>query len=137
MLAKKTIRAGALVLALAACDGGGGGGGPTETPVPGYLRVTLDTPAADDRAMVVQLTGPGDITEVAAARGGHRVFTRAAGGGVRAAVFGSLTDGALLRFRVSDVAKASQYGAALVEVSDASHALRGSTGGYGLSVAKE
>lgn len=137
MFAKQTTRAtlAALALALAACDGGGGGG-PME-PVAGILTLSIDAPDTDDRAMVLQITGP-DIGEVTAARATHRLFTRALpGGGVRAAVFGSLSDGPLLRFEVPDVSKASQYAATVSEVADVQNEPRTGALGYGLSIARE
>lgn len=138
MFAKQTTRAAlaALALALAACDGGGGGG-PTE-PVAGILTLSIDAPDTDDRAMVVQITGPGPIGEVVAARATHRLFARPLpGGGVRAAVFGALGDGPLLRFEVADVSKAASYAATVSEVSDAENGVRTGALGYGLSIGRE
>lgn len=138
MFAKLTTRAApaALALALAACDGGGGGG-PTE-PVAGVLTLSIDAPDTDDRAMVVQITGPGAIGEVTAARATHRLFARPLpGGGVRAAVFGTLSDGPLLRFEVPDVSKATAYAATVSEVSDAQNGVRAGTLGYVLHIDRE
>lgn len=127
----------ALLLALgaAACDGGGGGG-TTEppAPVPGALTVSLATPNTGDRAMVVSVTGPGLATAEAAVAS-YVVHARATPGALRAAVFGSLGSGPLLRIQVPDVNRPGDYSATVVEVADGANALR-ETAGYTLSVAR-
>jgi hypothetical protein len=133
MQAGRIARGAALagVLALAACDGGGGGGTGVE---PGVLTVRLDTPAADDRAITLTVSGPG-ITGPAA-EGAYLVHTRMVDGTLRAAVFGTLADGALLRFNVPDVKAASSYTATIVDVAAADNQLRGSKTGYTLTGAR-
>ncbi|HYR11100.1 MAG TPA: hypothetical protein VEQ60_25190 [Longimicrobium sp.] len=124
-----------LALAAAACTGGDDGGTTPPPPEPGVLTVSLTTPNGDDRALVVELTGP-SISEVASANAAYVVHARPAGtGGVRAAVFGSLGSGALLRFQVPDVNNAAAYKATVVEVADAGNALRQTTG-YTAAVAR-
>lgn len=128
--------AAAAALALAAgCADRKPGGGVTDPPVPGVLVATLVTPHEDDRALVVELRGPG-IAEVQAAPGsGHTLHSRSADGAVRAAVFGRLQAGALLRFRVPDVGAASRYSARVLEASGADNTLRVDAGAYRLDVA--
>ncbi|HEU4881864.1 MAG TPA: hypothetical protein VFT45_06460 [Longimicrobium sp.] len=127
----------ALFLALAAAACTGGDGGPTTTspqPEPGVLTVNLTTPNPDDRALVVEVTGPA-ISGVTAANAAYVLHSRAGASSVRVAVFGALGSGALLRFQVPDVNKASAYSATVVEVADAANALR-ETAGYTAVVAR-
>jgi hypothetical protein len=124
-----------LALAATACTGGDGGGTPPTQPEPGVLTVNLTTPNPDDRALVVEVTGP-SISAVTAANAAYVVHSRAPGASsVRVAVFGSLGSGALLRFQVPDVNQASAYSATVVEVADAANALR-ATAGYTAAVAR-
>ena len=121
---------------LAGCGGDKGGAGITQPPaaVPGVLTLSLTTPHADDRAMMLSISGPGPITEITSSGTSYVLHSRASGTGFRVAVFGSLTSGALLRFSVPDVNKASSYQAAVLEVSDAANALRSTTAEHKLSV---
>lgn len=120
-------------LLLAAC--GGDTTGPPQ-PTPGTLTVTLAAPAgAVPGAVVLTLTGPGAITSVAGVGGSYRVYSRAlaAGDGVKAAVFGTLAPGAVLRFHVPDTGDADEYAATLVEVAGVDNAVE-PTAGYGLTI---
>lgn len=124
-----------LALAAAACTGGDDGGTTPPPPEPGVLTVTLTTPSAAGRALVVEVTGPA-ITGVAAANEAYVVHSRAPGATrVRAAVFGSLSSGALLRFQVPDVNAAAAYKAVVVEVADGANALLPATG-YTATIAR-
>jgi hypothetical protein len=98
------------------------------------LTVALATPNSGDRAIVVTVSGPA-ITSVEAGSTAYVAHSRTVSGLVRAAVFGPLASGPLLRIQVPDVAKAAAYSATVVEVSDAGNALR-DPAGYTLSVAK-
>lgn len=125
------------LLALAAagaCTGGDGGTDPEPRVEPGVLTVALATPHTGDRAIVVTVSGPA-ITSVEAGSTGYVAHSRTVSGTLRAAVFGPLASGPLLRIQVPDVAKASAYSATVVEVSDAGNALR-DPAGYTLTVAK-
>ena len=126
------------VAALGACSGGDGKDPvkPPPPPVPGQLTVTLATPNPDDRALRATLSGPGDITAVQAAGAGYTVFSRGTGTAVNVALFGSLGNGAVLRFSVPDVNRAAGYTASVQEVADAGNALRSSLAGYQLVVAR-
>ncbi|HEU0012554.1 MAG TPA: hypothetical protein VFQ45_02685 [Longimicrobium sp.] len=138
MTTRTTGRALALLAlaALAGCDGPRTTEPPPDPAEPGILTVTLATPAADDRALVVQISGPEAIGAVTSAGGGYLVHSRTAGTTVRVAVFGPLADGPLLRISVPDVRKAAAYSAQVMEVAGASHALRETLSGYSAVVAR-
>lgn len=123
---------GACLLALPGC--GDDPAGPPE-PVPGVLTVNLATPNADDRAVLVRVTGPGEAAAVTAAAG-QTLFSRPTAAGFNAAVFGDLAAGPLLRFSVPDVNQAGAYQATVVEVVDPSDQLRPSLAGYGATVVR-
>jgi hypothetical protein len=108
------------LLALTACQDG-----PTR-PEPGVLTLSLTT-AADDRAVIVSVQGPEAMDRVEAANAAYAVHSRGTGTSFRAAVFGRLASGPLLRFAVPDVNKATSYTATVVEMADASNQLRAGT----------
>jgi hypothetical protein len=117
---------------LAAC---GDGSGPSE-PVPGQLTVRVDVPNSD-RAMVVQVSGPGPITALQAASSNGRAFGSAGGASVRAAVFGAfLGESDVLLITVPDVNRAESYTAQVVEAADANNQLRASLAGYSARVTR-
>ena len=105
-------------------------------PSPGVLTLTVTTPNTDDRAVVLSVSGPGAITGVESANAAHVLHSRTSGTSFKAAVFGNLNSGPLVRFAVPDVKKAASYSAVLVEVSDTSNAVRTSTSGYQISSAR-
>jgi hypothetical protein len=123
-----------LALAAAGSCRGDGGTDPEPRAEPGVLTVALATPNSGDRAIVVTVSGPA-IASVEAGSTAYVAHSRTVSGSVRAAVFGPLASGPLLRIQVPDVAKAAAYSATVVEVSDAGNALR-DLAGYTLSVAK-
>lgn len=126
----------ALAAALAAATCGDAPNGPPK-PVPGVLTLTLVTPNADDRAILVRVTGPEAMTDVASASGAYELHARGAGGtSVRAAAFGPIAGGALLRFAVPDVNRSAEYVATVEEASDGANALRAELGGYRLTVGR-
>ena len=129
---RAVVRARFLVAALAVVTGCGGESGPT----PGELTVRLTTPNADDGAMVLVLSGPGPITNVAAASAGTLVHARDAGGAVRVAVFGSIASGDLIHFSVPDVEQASSYQTTIQEVADRGNVLRPGATAYTLSIVR-
>lgn len=116
------------------------GDGPTEPPrpVPGVLTVRWTTPHADDRAALLRLVLPDGMTTATleSATPGLEVFERRSADTLRIAVFGELTSAALVRFSVPDVAAASRVVATVVEVSDATDALRASLAGYAVVIEK-
>lgn len=120
---------------LSACGDAGMGVEP-DAPQPGVLTVTLATPFPDDRAMLITVSGPDEATAVADAGSGYTVHARAGGTTFRAAVFGRLSSGPLVRFSVPDVNRASAYRATIQEVVDPSSSIRPSTSGYGLAITR-
>lgn len=129
------LLAGLAAAALAACGDAGMGVAPAD-PQPGVLTVSLTTPFPDDRAVLITVTGPGEATAVADAGSGYSVHARAGGTTFRAAVFGRISSGPLVRFTVPDVGRASAYRATVQEVVDPASAVRPSTGGYVLSIGR-
>lgn len=103
-------------------------------PVAGELTLSLTTPHADDGAIVLSITGPGEVGSLEAVNPGHLLHSRQEGTTLRAVIFGELTSGALLRFMVPDIDKPDLYTVRVLEVSDRSNALRESTTGYQLGV---
>jgi hypothetical protein len=120
-----------LSLLVSAC----GNDGPTG-PVSGVITVSLSTATADDRAIMVSVAGPEEITGIEAANPSYTVHSRGSGTAFRAAVFGNLGAGALLRFTVPDVNKVSSYTATVLQVSDAANAVRAESAGYTLTLAR-
>ncbi|MFL5578756.1 MAG: hypothetical protein ACJ8AO_00140, partial [Gemmatimonadaceae bacterium] len=94
------------------------------------------TPRAYDRGLVVRVTGPEAMTAVASASDAYTLHARGTGTSFRAAAFGTLAGGAVLRFDVPDVNRSAEYAATLVEVSDEANALRTDLGGYRLSITR-
>lgn len=117
------------LLALAACGDG------TSPATPGPLTLSLTAPDAGDRAMIVTISGPGEIASVESASAGYKVYARGSGGTYRVAVFGTLGTGPALRMQVPDVAKAREYVATVDQVAGADNAVRATTAGYTLSIA--
>ena len=111
---------------LAACGGAGDGPGITEPPAatPGVLRVRFVTPAADDGAVLLAITGPAVPTTVTATQAGATAHGRTANGVTTVAVFGRVTAGEVLRFSVPDANAAASYRAELREVAATDNALR-------------
>jgi hypothetical protein len=117
---------------LAACSGGDQPVHP-EPPTPGTLTVSLATPAQDDRAVMITVSGPG-IGTVASASGAYTLYTKPEDAGVRAALFGPLASGPLLRFNVPDTRQAKSYSATIIEVATAANQLRAIGAGYAVTV---
>ena len=128
------LLAGAAALWIVGC---GDGGGPI-APIPGTLTVSLTTPNADDRAIHLSIKGAAaadSVSNVQVATASLTVFSRDLDGNeAEAAVFGDLASGALVRFSVPDVNRASSYNATIVDVADASNEVRSSLSGYSLAV---
>jgi hypothetical protein len=128
ILSTLVVLAGLLV---AAC----GKDGPTG-PVSGVITVSLSTATADDRAILVSVTGPEEITGIEVANPSYTLHSRGSGTALKAAVFGNLGTGALLRFTVPDVNKLGSYTATVLQVSDAANAVRAESAGYTLTLAR-
>jgi hypothetical protein len=119
------------------CGGDGGGGGTVTGPkaVPGELTASLVTPNADDRAVLLAITGPGSISGISTTTE-YVVFAQTASGKATVAVFGSLTNGVLVRFSVPDVGAVASYTATITDIVDPGNVPRQSLGGYSITVAK-
>ena len=104
-------------------------------PVPGWIAVTLATPADADAALVVRLTGPAlPLPADVEGAPGATMFARPDGSGLRIAVFGDLADGLLFRFPVADTAGAAAYAATIAEVAAPDFTLREDLGAYVLTL---
>jgi hypothetical protein len=137
MIARRTalVLAGLFAVGLSACGDAGSALGP-QAPEPGVLTVSLTTPFPDDRAVLISVSGPDEVGAVTDAGSGYAVHARGGGTTFRAAVFGGITSGKLVRFAVPDVSRASAYRAVVQEVVDPSSNVRGSVAGYVLSVGR-
>jgi hypothetical protein len=131
-LIRRALPALAAAALLGACDGGSG---PSD-PVPGQLVVRVRTPNPD-RALVVQVSGPGPITAVEPAAAGGAVYGAAGGSSVRVAAFGTFSgESAVLRITVPDVTRAGSYSAQVTEAADVGNQLRATLGGYSATVTR-
>ncbi len=124
-----------LVLATVFVLACGDSSGPSE-PQPGNLAVQFNTSVTTDRALLIQLSGPGAISNVQAANPGVMVFATEAGTLVKVIVTGNLVNGALLRFDVVDVNQVKAYKASIVELSDNTNALRTDLSRHSVSIQK-
>lgn len=148
------VRVALLFVAVAlasSCGGSGGDSSPTQpaapqapqqptqptapAAVPGTLTARLATPNADDGAILVEISGPAPLADLATPVQAAVVHSRASGNTAHVAVFGSLAAGALVRFSVPDINAAAQYSARVTEVSDRANALRASLTGYQITIA--
>ena len=118
-------------LVLGSCETDAG----PKQPVPGALTFELQTPNAQDGALLVQLSGPAlTVGAVSATGAGNQLFARMSGSTLKVAVFGTIQAGPVFTVSVPDLARASQYSATVSEVADAGNALRGSLTGYAVRV---
>lgn len=106
-------------------------------PEPGTIVATLQGVRTGDAALVIRLRGPAALGTVTSAGAGYVLHARAAGDSARAAVFGSLANGALFRIAVPDVHRVAEYRATVVEVSDTANALRDDVSQYALTFARQ
>ena len=113
---------------------GDGQTGP-KVPVPGALTFELQTPNAQEGALLIQLSGPG-LTAAAVSTTGssNQAFARMSGSALKIAVFGTIPAGPVFNIRVPDLARASEYTATVTEVSDTGNNLRVSLTGYAVRV---
>jgi hypothetical protein len=137
---RRTLRrlyAPCLLVLTVGCSDGRPAGGVTEPPVPGVLLVTLTTPHADDRAILLEVTGPTITDPQGAAPTGVAVHTRMNNGALRAAAFGAIGGGTLLRFTVTDVNAASRNTARVIEASGPANTLRESLETYQVVITRQ
>ena len=100
---------------------------------PGWLTVQLDSPYSDDGAVQLRVTGPAidSIAPTAAFDG----FGSVANGVADVVITGNVTSGNVARFRVADVARASQYQVSVTAAAQLSTwELRTLQGQYDLAV---
>ena len=130
----KIMRALTLLLAavtLTAC-----GDDSAEPPIPGSLLLSVTTPATDDGAIMVRVSGPG-IMGVQPTSSGQEMFWRLASEDeARAIVIGAVQTGPLLTIQVPDVNRVAEYTAEVGEVAAESDAIRAALTGYSLSVTR-
>jgi hypothetical protein len=135
-----TTRAALAILAaglLGACGGGDGPGTEPEPtpPQPGALVVALDTPNADDGAVLFTITG-GTVTQVTAPAA-YKVYSSGTGSSTtRVLVTGALADGALVTIQVPDVAKASSYVGSVTQAAARATYEQRTISAYKLTVAR-
>ncbi len=124
-------------IGLAGCGDDGGDGGTDPTPTAGTLTLNLTSPNADDRAIHIRITGSGAADSVSnvAANASYTIHAKLENGNTaQAAVFGNLTNGALVTFSVPNVNNTGRYTISVVDAADANNALRTNTGSYTLQV---
>ena len=111
-----------------ACDDG-----LTGAPEPGTAVLSIDTPALDDAAILVRLTGPGLSNVQPVSSGDVLAWRLVSDTEISAVVVGSITSGPLLTLAVSDLRRLSEYAATTTQVADRSGEPRASLIGYSLS----
>lgn len=125
-------------IGLAGCGDDGGDGGTGPTPTAGTLTLNLTSPNADDRAIHIRITGSGaadSVSNVQAANASYTIHAKLENGNTaQAAVFGNLTNGALVTFSVPNVNNTGRYTFSVVDAADANNALRTNKGSYTLQV---
>jgi hypothetical protein len=116
---------------VANCGGGGGGGGGPEA---GFLNLTLNTPNADDGAVLFRVVG-GDVDSVLAGamvqEGSYTVQPTL----TRVVVAGNIVDGVVAQVAVPDIDDAANYSVVVEQVSirNAPFTQR-ALGGYSIAV---
>ena len=130
MRALRILGLTALVALVANCGGGGGGG---NDPVPGLLTLTLNTPNADDGALLFRVTG-GVVDSVYATGmiqdGSYTVQPTY----TRIVVAGNIVDGAVAQIKVADVGDVASYSVIMEQVAVRITNAQRSPVGYSISV---
>jgi hypothetical protein len=119
-----------LVFGIACSDPGSG------PPQPGTLTLQFTTNVTTNRAAMIEITGPNNISAVQAVAAGVTVFSTEAGRTVKAIVTGTLASGPLLRFTVEDVNRVNSFNASIMELADQNNALRTSLSGHSVRIQK-
>lgn len=133
----RVVPALSLLILLAACGSSSPTGPDTsEQPAtPGWLTVQLTTPFADDGALQMRVTGP-SIDSIAP-EAVYDGFGTVASGVADVVITGSLANGNVARFRVSDVTRASQYMVSVVAAAQqTTYALRPNNAVYGAVIVR-
>lgn len=112
-----------LALALAVVRCGGDNGGTANSPVPGTLGLSLESPNNDDGAVLVTVTG-GPIDGVVAA--GYQTYSSQVDANTRRiVVVGNLVSGVLVRIQVPDLSRKASYIVTVQQVAErGTYALR-------------
>ena len=117
------------LIALADCSG-------DSTPTPGSITVSLNSPNADDGAVLFTLTGPG-IRDAQSANSSYKVYWRTVSATeLRLLVVGNLSSGTVATVSVDDTRKMDQYHGSLIEVASRADALRTAVSGYSIQVSR-
>lgn len=133
----RVVPALSLLVLLAACGASAPAGPDTsEQPAtPGWLTVQLTTPYTDDGALQLRVTGP-SIDSIAPETV-YDGFGTVVSGTANVVVTGTVANGNVARFRVSDVTRASQYAVSVVAAAQkTTFALRSNTGVYGAVIVR-
>jgi len=126
--------AGVLLCNVSACSNSDPGG--TGVNTPGPITVSLTTPSRDDGALIVVVTGSA-FTGATAASAAYTLYWRPVSGTeTRVAVVGNIVAGPLFTVTAPSGTAASEFTATVSEVANRADALRASTAGYSLSVAR-
>ena len=128
----RSLRIFGLLAAVVATTSCGGGDGGTD-PVPGVLTLTLNTPNADDGALLFKVVG-GPVDSVAGGAmvqdGSYTIqssFTRIV-------VAGNITDGVVAGVYVPDVNDAASYSVVMEQVAVRNTFAQRSISGYSIAV---
>jgi hypothetical protein len=106
----------------------------TPPPTPTALRIDLETPNADDGALVLTVRGPG-ISTVQAASAGYLTYTRDSGPEeTRVIVVGDLKAGAVLTLQIASGHHLQDYRATIQQVATRSDGLRDDVSAYRATV---
>lgn len=133
----RVVPALSLLVLLAACGASSPAGPDTsEQPAtPGWLTVQLTTPFADDGALQLRVTGP-SIDSIAPETAYDGFGTVASGVG-DVVITGTMANGNVARFRVTDVNRASQYSVVVVAAAQqTTYALRPNNAVYGAVIVR-
>ncbi|HVX89933.1 MAG TPA: hypothetical protein VG940_13445 [Gemmatimonadales bacterium] len=120
----------ALIGTAAGCGGGGGGG---STPEPGLLTLTLNTPNADDGALLFKVVG-GQVDSVlgsAMIQDGSYTIQPSY---TRIVVAGNIVDGVVARVAVPDINDAASYSVVMEQVAVRNSFAQRSLTGYSIAV---
>jgi hypothetical protein len=111
----------AAVLA-SSCGGDGDEGTGPSAPRPGQLTVSISGNGNAGSAFLLSVRGDG-MSSPTAPSASHRLYTNLSGDTLTAALIGEVSEGALLKFNVPDVNRASSYRVNLTQVAGADNAL--------------
>jgi hypothetical protein len=104
------------------CGGDGDEGTGPPGPVAGQLTVSISTTRDPGSAFLLTIRGDG-MSGPTAPSASHRLYTYLSGDTLTAALIGEVSEGALLKFNVPDVNRASSYRVNLLQVAGADNAL--------------